>query len=348
MKEKQMSSNTEIARFCRELAVLLHAGVLLGDGLSLLAQEESGVAAELQAKLGGQVDAGVPLSAALENSGSFPAHVVGMIAVGERSGRTEQALLALARYYEQREQRAGRIRTALTYPAILLLMMLVVIAVLLTRVLPVFDEVYASLGGRLTGMAGGLLLVGRVLDGAMPLLCAVLAAVLVLVAAFSLSDGFRDGMLSLWRRRFGDRGVSRKLNNARFAQGLAMGMSSGLPPEEAVELCAALLADVPAAAERCRNCAARLVEGADLTDALRETQMLPPAACRLLTLGQRGGSGDTVMEEIALRMSLEAEQALERRVAQVEPALVLTTSLLVGVILLSVMLPLMHIMSAIG
>ena len=68
----------------------------------------------------------------------------------------------------------------------------------------------------------------------------------------------------------------------------------------------------------------------------------------MLALGLRGGSGDEVMEKIAHRLLDEAEQALERRVAQVEPALVLATSLLVGAMLLSVMLPLMNIMTAIG
>jgi len=348
MKERQIYSNIYIARLCRELAVLLHAGVLLGDGLALLAQEETGGPAQLPAELGRQVDAGVPLSEAMRKTGGFPAHVTGMVEVGERSGRTEQALQALAQYYRRREEQAGRIRTALTYPVILLMLMLVVIAVLLSRVLPVFDEVYASLGGRLTGVAGGLLRLGRVLDGIMPVLCLLLGAALLLVAVFALSDRFRDVVLSRWRRHFGDRGVSRKLNNARFAQGLAMGMSSGLTPEDAVRLCTGLLEDVPAAAARCRTCAQQLEQGVQLTAALRETQMLPAAACRLLTLGLRGGSGDAVMEEIARRLSDEAEQALERRVAQVEPALVLTTSLLVGAILLSVMLPLMHIMSAIG
>ena len=72
------------------------------------------------------------------------------------------------------------------------------------------------------------------------------------------------------------------------------------------------------------------------------------AACRMLELGLRGGTGDQVMEEIAGRLSEEASQTLEQRVAQVEPAMVLAASLLVGIILLSVMLPLMHIMSAIG
>lgn len=348
MKEKQVWAYAEIARICRELAVLLHAGVQLSDGLALLAQEESGRMRDVLRELGCHMDEGAPLAQALETAGGFPAHVSGMVAVGERAGRTEQALQALAYYYEQRERQAERIRAALTYPAILLLMMLVVIVVLLARVLPVFDEVYASLGGQLTGVAGGLLLVGHALDAAMPVLCVLLAAVLVLVAVVALNNRVRDSMLALWRKKFGDRGVARKLNNARFAQGLAMGMGSGLPPEEAVELCAALLADVPAAAYRCKDCAARLAEGDDLTQVLQQSKMLPASACRLLTLGLRGGSGDAVMDEIARRMSEEAEQALEHRVAQVEPTLVLATSLLVGVILLSVMLPLMHIMSAIG
>ena len=79
-----------------------------------------------------------------------------------------------------------------------------------------------------------------------------------------------------------------------------------------------------------------------------DTGLLPAAACRLLTLGMRGGSGDEVMEEIARRLSDEAQLALESKVGKVEPALVLVTSVLVGAILLAVMLPLMNIMTTIG
>jgi len=127
-----------------------------------------------------------------------------------------------------------------------------------------------------------------------------------------------------------------------------MGLSSGLPLEEAVELCAVLLKDVPSAAARCKKCARRLAEGAELAESLRESEMLPASICRLLILGVRSGTSDAVMEDISRRLSSEANQALEKKVAQVEPTLVLGTSLLVGIILLSVMLPLMNIMTAIG
>ena len=76
--------------------------------------------------------------------------------------------------------------------------------------------------------------------------------------------------------------------------------------------------------------------------------LLPAGQCRLLELGQRSGAGDSAMEAIARDLTEEGEAALESLVSRVEPALVLVCSVLVGLILLSVMLPLMHIMSAIG
>ena len=76
--------------------------------------------------------------------------------------------------------------------------------------------------------------------------------------------------------------------------------------------------------------------------------MLPRAECRLLELGMRSGSGEEVMDHIAQRLSEEADAALEARMGQIEPTLVMISSLLVGLILLSVMLPLMNIMTAIG
>lgn len=347
MKQKLLS-NIAISQICQELAILLHAGVMLGDGLALLAQEEGGKAGAILAEIGRHVDMGETLSTALRESGAFPSYVVGMVEVGERSGRTEQALQSLARYYEQQDRMDQQIRAALTYPAILLLLMLAVIIVLLTQVLPIFDEVYASLGGRLTGIAGGLLMFGKTLNAAMPVLCILLTVIVGLVMAFSGSDSFRSKVVEMWRKSRGDKGISRKITEARFAQALTMGLSSGLPLEEAVEVCASLLSDIPAAANRCRMCASRLAEGGELAETLCESEMIPAAACHLLTLGMRSGSGDIVMDDIARRLSSEANQAVERKVAQVEPTLVLVTSLLVGVILLSVMLPLMNIMTAIG
>jgi type IV pilus assembly protein PilC len=348
MREKHLTHG-QISSLCMELSLLLHAGVGVGDGLSLLAQESSSREDKaLLEQLADQIDGGTPLADALRACGRFPDYVSGLIEVGERSGRTEEALRALSQYYETRARLDQRTRSALLYPAVMLMLMLVVIVVLLSRVLPVFHDVYASLGGQMTGVAGGLLVLGQALDAVMPVLCVVLALAVLFLAVFAAGGSFRERVLGLWRKFWGDRGLSRKLNAARFAQAMAMSLRSGLPLEQALELSGHLQQDVPASQARCQDCLARLEQGEDLATALRQSGVLPATACRLLALGQRSGTGDTVMEEVARRLTEESELAVEAKVSRVEPTLVLVTSLLVGAILLSVMLPLMNIMAAIG
>ena len=338
-----------IADLCQQLALLLKAGVSVADGLFLLADEENDPQTKsMLSSAAAQVDQGTYLSVAFEAAGYFPSHVIGLLQVGEQAGRTEETLLALARYYEDRARMNRQLRSALTYPAVLILMMLVVIIVLLSQVLPVFDDIYASLGGSLTGIAGGLLALGDVLRRLLPLFGVLLGLLVAAVLAFSLIPSLRQRFLQLWQRHFGDRGISRKMNDARFAQALSMAFSSGLPLEESISMASALLADCPAAVNRSKDCLERLTAGEELAAALSQSVMLPPSACRMLTLGLRAGTADTTLEEIARRLSDEAEEALQAKVAMVEPALVLITSLLVGAILLAVMLPLMNIMKAIG
>ena len=348
MKQKKWNSE-QISSVCMELSLLVHAGVGVGDGLALLAEEtDCPEDRQLLADMSAYVDGGGTLAGALRSAGVFPAHVADLAEVGERSGRMEESLTALSDYYDERCRMEQRLRSALLYPAVILLLMLVVMVVLLTKVLPVFNDVYVSLGGQLTGVAGGLLALGQALDAALPWLCALLALAAAATAAFAACSRLRDKALDLWRNSWGDRGLARQMQTARFAQALAMGLRSGMPLEEALSMAGGMQDNTPAAAARCRACLTRLEQGEELVTALSSSGVMPAAACRLLALGQRSGAGDTAMEEVARRLEQESAAALETRVNQVEPALVLATSLLVGVVLLSVMLPLLRVMTAIG
>ena len=340
---------SEIAAFCQELAWLVHSGVRIGDGLNLLAEEEKEETWKSCLRvMAEQSDEGVPLSEVIKNAGCFPVYVQGILNVGEMTGRPEEALLALKKYYEERNYMNNRVRSALLYPSILLVLMLIVIVVLLTQVLPVFQSVFASLGGELNGIAGGLLTLGLWLNRAMPVLLVLISMVVVFVLSFAVSATVREKILNFWRKAAGDKGIMRKMNDASFAQTISMGLSSGLPLEETMDLAAEVLKDIPQARERCVNCKEELLGGIPLADALKKAEVLPPSMCRLFSLGMQSGNGDAVMVEIADRLSEEADAALTARIEKVEPTLVLITSALVGVILLSVMLPLMNIMETIG
>lgn len=338
----------EIAGLCRRLALLLHAGIGTADGMFLLAEEENEEMKALLFSLGEALDAGEPLSEAMAQSGAFSGCVTGMVQMGEESGRMEDVLTALAAFYEQRSRTSGQIRQALTYPAVLLALMLVVIGVLLIKVLPVFDEVYASLGSGLTGVAAGLLHAGQLLEAALPVLFALLVAAVAAVLLYAYCHPVRKKVDAWYAACFGDRGIARKFNNANFARALAMGLGSALPLEDAVELSGKLLEDTPEASTRCRRCSEALRSGMALQKAMQEAGFLPPAESRMLAVGLRQGGSELVMADIADRLLEDAQESLERAVAKAEPVMVLAASVLVGLILLSVMLPLMNIMAAIG
>lgn len=348
MAKVKTLTDAQIAHICRGLALQLHAGIPLADGFHLLAEDAEGVLAKLLWQMGSGLDRGDELPQVLEDALCFPEYVQGMVRVGQYTGKLEQTLESLAAFYDRRDRQKRQIKNALSYPCMVLVLMLVVVAVLLIKALPVFDGVYASLGSRLTGVAAGLLYLGQLLERAMPVLLGVLTLAGACAVLYWKAEPVRRWVNGCYQNRFGDRGIGRKFNNARFAQALAMGLSSGLTLEESMELAENLLKSIPGAALRCSLCAQRLGEGTDLPEAMKEAQLLPPGESRMLAVGLRAGNGDRVMEDIARRLSEQAEDALEDAVSRIEPAMVLAASLLVGLILLSVMLPLMNIMSTIG
>lgn len=346
MKQKRLSP-AETAHICQSLALLVQGGVPLADGLWLLAREQEPFR-QLLARMADAMDRGSPLSESLAASGVFPEPVHRTVYIGEQTGRLEEALVGLGEYYRQRHRTGRQLRAALQYPAATLVLMLGVLGVLLMQVLPIFDSVYASLGSSLTGIAGTLLQLGQLLRQAMPVLAAVLGLVLTAAVLLWAIPPVRSAAAGQASALLGDRGIFRKFNNARFAQGLAMGLASGMDYREAAELAALLLGHIPGAARRSGLCLQALEQGAALPEALAVGALLQERDCLLLQLSLHSGRGDTVMADIARRQLEQAEAALADALGKIEPALVLSASLLVGTVLLSVMLPLVNILSVLG
>lgn len=325
-------TDQQTAYFCRSLALLLHGGISPAEGFSLLAGEGQKDLPSLPAQMGEALDRGDPLSEAMAESGSFEDYVSGFVRVGEETGALEQALDALADHYETRHRIRQALRRAVAWPLMLLGLMLVVIWVLLAQVLPVFDRVYASFGGGLTGPAAVLLALGQQWQ---LWLCLLLGA----------------AVLAVWtvkRLARKDRGIRARFCNARYLQAAAMGLCCGLSEEEALALAGGLLKDAPGTRQRCEDCEEQLRQGVSLPEALKAGRFLEASACRLLAAGQRSGNADRVLTQIAQRQMEGAFAALEAAAGWVEPLLVLGASALVGGILLTVMLPLMDILSAMG
>ena len=126
-------------------------------------------------------------------------------------------------------------------------------------------------------------------------------------------------------------------------------MSSGMPVEDSLNMAAGMLQEYPALQKKAQDALERLSSGGQsIASALGDAGILPKSQCRILEAGIHGGASERAMAQIARSMTDESETAIEELVARVEPTMVIITSMLVGLILLSVMMPLINIMSAIG
>lgn len=335
--------------FCHELHQLYRAGITPAEGLQLLREEERDpkVLSWLEG-LCSATEMGTPLGQALRESGVFPDYFSDMIGLAEQTGRMEDVLLALQRHYERKNRMRSDIRNAATVPAVLLVVMLAVVILLITQVLPVFDRVLAQLGVRMGGVAAGMMELGGAISKAGAWIGAVLGLIALAVLVVALIPSLRKRFTAAFTRRFGGRGLLGQMAVSRFASSMSMATASGMSMDEAVELSARLCAGAKEIDEKTAKCRELIESGSTPADALSESGLFSGRDSRLLKLAERTGSLSETLEQLAARQEEESLRRIDRLVGSIEPGIVLVTSVLAGVILLSVMLPMMGLLSGIG
>ena len=342
--KKMMLGADYLSSFASELSLTLHDGIATADALSLLRSEEPDRdIQELLRALYESADSGDYLYSAMEKNGSFPDYFVHMVRLGETTGRLEDSLRALAKYYERQENIRSAIRSAVAYPSLLLVMMLIVIVILITKVLPIFSDVFNQFGTSVPAGVERLMSVGRALSGASGIIIAVIIAAAVLIFILSRVPACREW---LYRRFLGGRSGG-LIIGARFASALSMGVSSGLDMDDALSLADMLCASADTS-QKIAAAKKRISSGASFADAIRDSGIFPPRDSRTLAIAVRTGTTDAVLRQIADRQENAAEENIERTVSIIEPTFVIILSVVVGLILLSVMLPLISIMTCIG
>ena len=340
--------SSELSWMCGQAALVLRAGIPLPEGLSMVAASTSDKrAAKTLVRLSGKVAEQVPLSAAMADVGGFPSYATDMVKVGEYTGNLDKVLENLSDYYERDDRLRRRLRAALTYPAVLLAMMAAIILMLIVQVLPVFRTILASLGGQLPAFTAFLLDMGDFLVRNAFVIVPVLAVLVVALVLFLRLPRFRASADALRLRIPGLHGLYGRIHASRFSLAMGYLLHSGVGLEESLGLSAGVVGNTVVAAriETCRQIAAK---GGDSFAALGETGIFPPLFVQMLALGNRTGDLDAVMRKVARIYEEEVDASLRRVTGVVEPLLVALLSIVVGAILLSVMLPLIGIMSAIG
>lgn len=348
MKQTEFASSY-LSEFYMELHLMIRAGLPFQEGIALLLDEEQQkTKKQFLQQLYQALEQGETLADALKHTHCIPHYAVEMVAIGQNTGHLEQAFYGLSCYYDRMNQIRQSVHNLLWYPTILLAMMLMVVLVLLIKVMPVFADIFLQLGAELSPAAQLMLDIGQLLYRyGIPIL-AVIAGVGILVYLWSRTAKGAVLLTRLTYRMTASWNVRELLTASRLADALVLTMSSGMNVDDALEM-AGTLAEEPRVQAKIAACrASMLTEGCSFADAAMEQQLFAPMYCRMIAVGFRVGDIDTTMAEVARRIADDADDAMDALLNRIEPTLVILLSLMVGLILLSVMLPLAGIMTAIG
>ena len=342
MKVKQFSAEY-ISFLCAELRMILAGGISLDEALLMMSQEEKDqTASRVLKELGEKISMGEPLNGVFSECGRFPRHMTDMIGIGYKSGRLEETFAELSAYYDREYKLLRNIKSAVTYPAVLLALMFCVVLVLMIKILPVFKSVFDQLGSSMSPVAQTLMNTGVIMGENIMVVFAVVVIAIAILAVLAVRSK-KAGRPTV----FMTKKLAKKASAARFASAISMAVSSGLSLDETFEVVGSMdfnqetLSAIEKAQENMR-------ENYDFAEAVAASGLYSNIHTRMIAMGYRSGNLDDVLAEVADIMNDDVNAELDALSGKVEPTLVVILSIVIGVILLSVMLPLMDIMSAIG
>ena len=331
----------EITLFTQQLALLLKAGVPIRRCFTILAHSVKKPAfRQVILDINNDIYLGDSLAKALQNhTRLFNAIFCNMVEAGETSGTLIQILGRLAKYQQQDQSIKKRVRKALTYPLIVLIVALAVSAIMLTQVIPNFAKTYSKLSGELPYITQFVIDLSENFIQASPLILTSLLALIVigkLMLRRSQQAVFFIDSLLIRLPLIGP--LLRKIILGRFISTLATTISAGLPMVTALESSASSVNN------RCYQTAiSQIIEdvtsGLSLQRALGKQAIFPITLKQMVNVGEESGSLVSILEKAGQIFEQEVELALDTIIPLIEPVMMLILGILVGGLLVAMYLP---------
>ena len=338
-------NNRELFQFCEQFSIILRSGMSAIEGLAILnddSQTERGK--EILTFLYKDMEESGSLAHAMEQSGAFPASAAAYVRTGEETGCLDEVMKGLSAFYAKEIQITDQIQSAVAYPLVMLGMMTAVIVILLVKVLPVFRQVFRQLGLEMSGISGALLGIGETLSHYSTAFLILLAAMIGFILFLVLHPKGQELIRKIVCRFPGTKEIPVNLDYSRLCQCISLGIRSGLSPELCVELAGAVVTQTEIR-EKLTSIQKQLAEGYGFTEAITESGLFKAMELRLISLGFQAGASDEVMEKLAEQYEEKSTDSVSHIVSILEPTIVIVLSILVGLVLLSVMMPLLGLLS---
>ena len=345
MKNKGLLNHKELASFCKQMAMILDSGLSTIEGISLMMEDckedEKVILENIYQDL-----LEIPFSSALKKQNIFPDYMIQMIEIGEETGRNDEVMKALYQHYLREDALSQSIKNALTYPMVMISMMLIVIFILLTKVMPLFNQVFQQLGQEMTGLSKGLLVLGNSLSQFISIFIVIIVLLVLLIIYLLKSKKGKQKLNHFLAYLPFTKSLFFKISMCHFASGLALALKSGLVQERSIDL-AKELVDNDTFLTNINQAKREIDEGQSMSNAFSKNHLFTGIQSRMILIAEKTGQIDQIMDDIANQLEEEIDDQISSFINILEPTLVIILSIIVGIILLSVMLPLLGIMSSI-
>jgi general secretion pathway protein F len=327
----------EIALFTREMATLLGAGLTLERALEILTGlSDHEPTRRMLARLLETIRGGASFADALAERGEFPGFYVSMVRAGEAGGALEEVLHRLSDYLERAQALRESVRSALIYPAIVVVMAGASVVVLLTVVLPQFTPLFEDAGASLPTLTRVVMAAGNaVQDYGWAGLAGLLVLALLLRQQLATPAGrARWDALALKLPLFGD--LIAKAEAARFSRTLATLLSNGVPMLSALAIVKDTLAN-RVTAKAIEDIGTSLKEGEGLAGPLAKARHFPALSAQLVQVGEETGQLEEMLHKVADIYDQEVRRAVDRMLALLVPGLTLALGGLIALIIGSIL-----------
>jgi len=342
-------SYTELTSFFENMGMMIKSGISVSEALSLLKEETPESEKSLRQAfetMSNDLYMGTPFGDAMKDAGVFPDYSVDMVSTSEYTGKLEDTLFHLADYYRAEDSMKATLVSAVRYPIILLLMVIAVLVVMLALVFPAFYGVYENLAGSLTASSYGYINVSFTLTKVM---LGIMTALLVLMlAGVSM---WRSGKKDSVRNALSKFAVFRELFSSmdlyRFTSCFDMFLSGGEHQDEALVKSMPVVQtdELRAKLQRCKE---KMDGGMSFSQTAYEENLYDRTNNRMLIPAERSGMLDAIMQKILANLRTSIDKSIGRIANTVEPLLTGVLMIFIGIMLISLMVPLIGIMNSIG
>ncbi len=338
----------DIIIFTRQLAVMMQAGVNLQTSIDLISSgtENEKLKSSLIA-VGEDLKAGVTLSDSMYRTGIFDDFLVGLVKIAEVSGSIDEVMGRAADYYESEGVLRKKIKSAITYPIILLVLAIGVVTFLILGVVPVFSGLFADMG--ITDLPAMSKLVIGISDFLVAygifLLLGIIGAIIFVINFFRVEENRK--LLDAWVLTLPLVGILiKKITAARFARSMDILLKSGVTIMETFDLVDWIIGNMEIR-KRLNNSRDVVAAGKTYTMALQQADAFPEILVNMVKVGEETGSLETVLDKTSVFFEQEAESAIEAFIRALEPIILIIIAVLILFIVLAVFLPMFDLYNAI-